>query len=551
MGGILQTLKSLGPTRLMALSGVGLLLIVFFAFLILRVSAPNMELLYRDLSPADAGQIVDRLETQQIDYQLLKGGTEILVPADQVNRMRISMAEAGLPSGGSVGYEIFDKQDGMGSTSFEQNINHVRALEGELARTIASIQAVKQARVHLVLPKRQMFSRETQEPSASIALQLQGKELDAEQISAIQHLVAAAVPQLVPSKVSIIDERGHLLARGDGEQQTATFLTQTANEMRVRNETRLRNTIEDLLSRSLGYDQVRAEVSVDMNFDKITTNNERFNPDERVVRSSQTVDQSSTNTETDGADPVTLQNNLPDPNLGNNNAGSKSQETRSEETVNYEISKTSTTSVKEIGEVSRVTVAVLVDGTYTTNENGEKVYQERSKADLDKIAALVRSAIGYDPNRGDQVEVINMKFADTSDMFSDAPVDTFLGLDKNEVYRIAEMLVLAIVAILVILLVVRPLLTRAFETLPSAADMAQRQLLSEDGSMPAEGGQPALAGPAPVPGTSMHEEHEELINISQVEGRVKASSVKKIGEIVDKHPEEALAIIRNWLYQEN
>ncbi|RCK48272.1 flagellar M-ring protein FliF [Thalassospira profundimaris] len=551
MGGILQTLKSLGPTRLMALSGVGLLLIVFFAFLILRVSAPNMELLYRDLSPADAGQIVDRLESQQIDYQLLKGGTEILVPADQVNRMRISMAEAGLPSGGSVGYEIFDKQDGMGSTSFEQNINHVRALEGELARTIASIQAVKQARVHLVLPKRQMFSRETQEPSASIALQLQGKELDAEQIAAIQHLVAAAVPQLVPSKVSIIDERGHLLARGDGEQQTATFLTQTANEMRVRNETRLRNTIEDLLSRSLGYDQVRAEVSVDMNFDKITTNNERFNPDERVVRSSQTVDESSTNTETDGTDPVTLQNNLPDPNLGNNNAGSNSQETRSEETVNYEISKTTTQSVKEIGEISRVTVAVLVDGTYNTNENGEKVYQERSQQDLDKIAALVRSAIGYDPNRGDQVEVINMKFADTSDMFSDAPVETFLGLDKNEVYRIAEMLVLAIVAILVILLVVRPLLTRAFETLPSAADMAQRQLLSEDGSMMAEGGQPALAGPAPVPGAGTHDEHEELINISQVEGRVKASSVKKIGEIVDKHPEEALAIIRNWLYQEN
>jgi len=550
MGGILQTLKSLGPTRLMALSGVGLLLIVFFAFLILRVSQPNMDLLYRDLSPADAGQIVDRLESQQVDYQLLKGGTEILVPADQVNRMRISMAEAGLPSGGSVGYEIFDKQDGMGSTSFEQNINHVRALEGELSRTIASIDSVKQARVHLVLPKRQILSRETQEPSASIALQLQGKTLDAEQVTAIQHLVAAAVPQLVPSKVSIIDERGHLLARGDGEQQTATFLTQTADEMRIRNETRLRNTIEDLLSRSLGYGEVRAEVSVDMNFNKVTTNNERFNPDEQVVRSSQTVDQTSTNTETDGTDPVTLQNNLPDPNLGNNGAGSNSQENRSEETVNYEISKTTTTSIKEVGEISRVTVAVLVDGTYTTDENGDKVYQERSSGDLDKIAALVRSAIGYDPNRGDQVEVINMKFADTGDMFSDAPVDTFLGLDKAEVFRIAEMLVLAIVAILVILLVVRPLLTRAFETLPSAADMAQRQLLTEDGSM-MEGGTPALAGPAPVPGGHMNEEHDELINISQVEGRVKASSVKKIGEIVDKHPEEALAIIRNWLYQEN
>lgn len=549
MGGLLQTLKSLGPTRLMAISGVGVLLLVFFAFLILRVSAPNMELLYRDLSPADASQIVNRLEDQQVQYQLLNGGTEILVPADQVNRMRLSMAENGLPAGGSVGYEVFDNSDGFGATSFEQNINHVRALEGELARTIASIQSIQQARVHLVLPKRQMFSRETQEASASIAVKMAGGELKPEQVVAIQHLVSAAVPQLQPSKVSIIDERGRLLARGDGEQQSSTFLTQTADEMRIRTESRLRNTIEDLLSRSLGYGEVRAEVAVEMNFNKITTADERFNPDERVIRSSQTIEENSTNSETEGTDPVTLQNNLPDPNLGGaGGPGTQSQETRSEETVNYEISKTTTTQIKEIGEISRVTVAVLVDGTYTTDENGEQLYQERSPEDLEKIAALVRSAIGYDPQRSDQVEVINMQFADAGDLFPDEEIETFLGLDKAEIFRIAEMLVLAIVAILVILLVVRPLLTRAFETLPSAADMAQRQLLAED--MTADG-TPALEGPAPVPMAPGMDDGEELINLSQVEGRVKASSVKKIGEIVEKHPEEALSIIRNWLYQEN
>lgn len=549
MGGLLQTLKGLGPTRLMAISGVGVLLLVFFAFLILRVSAPNMELLYRDLNPADASQIVNRLEEQQVSYQLLNNGSEILVPADQVNRMRLSMAESGLPTGGSVGYEVFDNGSGLGATSFEQNINHVRALEGELARTIASIQSVQQARVHLVLPKRQMFSRETQEASASIAVKMAGGELKPEQVIAIQHLVAAAIPQLTPSKVSIIDERGRLLARGQGEEQSSTFLTQTADEMRIRNETRLRNTIEDLLSRSLGYGEVRAEVSVEMDFNKVTTADERFNPDERVVRSSQTIDENSTNTETDGADPVTLQNNLPDPNLnGGQGSGTSSQENRSEETVNYEISKTTTTKVKEIGEISRVTVAVLVDGTYTTDENGERVYQERSPEDLEKIAALVRSAIGYDPARSDQVEVINMQFADAADLFPDEDVETFLGLDKAEIFRIAEMLVLAIVAILVILLVVRPLLTRAFETLPNAADMAQNQLLADE--MTADG-TPALAGPSPVPmAPGMNDEGEELINLSMVEGRVKASSVKKIGEIVEKHPEEALAIIRNWLYQE-
>jgi|TARA_Y100000782_G_scaffold55344_1_gene61412 flagellar M-ring protein FliF len=550
VGGLLQTLKSLGPTRLMAISGVGVLLLVFFAFLIMRVSAPNMELLYRDLDPGDASQIVNRLEDQQVQYQLLNNGTEILVPADQVNRMRLSMAESGLPTGGSVGYEVFDNSDGFGATSFEQNINHVRALEGELARTIAAIQSIQQARVHLVLPKRQMFSRETQDASASIAVKMAGGELKPEQVVAIQHLVAAAVPQLDPGKVSIIDERGRLLARGDGEQQSSTFLTQTADEMRIRTESRLRNTIEDLLSRSLGYGEVRAEVSVEMDFNKVTTADERFNPDERVIRSSQTIEENATNSETEGTDPVTLQNNLPDANFdAANGAGTQSQENRTEETVNYEISKTTTTQVKEIGEISRVTVAVLVDGTYTTDENGERLYQERSPEDLEKIAALVRSAIGYDPQRSDQVEVINMQFADTDDLFPDEEIETFLGLDKAEIFRIAEMLVLAIVAILVILLVVRPLLTRAFETLPSAADMAQRQLLAED--MSAEG-TPALEGPAPVPmAPGGADDGEELINLSQVEGRVKASSVKKIGEIVEKHPEEALSIIRNWLYQES
>ncbi|WP_249742272.1 MULTISPECIES: flagellar basal-body MS-ring/collar protein FliF [Thalassospira] len=534
----------------MAISGVGVLLLVFFAFLIMRVSAPNMELLYRDLDPGDASQIVNRLEDQQVQYQLLNNGTEILVPADQVNRMRLSMAESGLPTGGSVGYEVFDNSDGFGATSFEQNINHVRALEGELARTIAAIQSIQQARVHLVLPKRQMFSRETQDASASIAVKMAGGELKPEQVVAIQHLVAAAVPQLDPGKVSIIDERGRLLARGDGEQQSSTFLTQTADEMRIRTESRLRNTIEDLLSRSLGYGEVRAEVSVEMDFNKVTTADERFNPDERVIRSSQTIEENATNSETEGTDPVTLQNNLPDANFdAANGAGTQSQENRTEETVNYEISKTTTTQVKEIGEISRVTVAVLVDGTYTTDENGERLYQERSPEDLEKIAALVRSAIGYDPQRSDQVEVINMQFADTDDLFPDEEIETFLGLDKAEIFRIAEMLVLAIVAILVILLVVRPLLTRAFETLPSAADMAQRQLLAED--MSAEG-TPALEGPAPVPmAPGGADDGEELINLSQVEGRVKASSVKKIGEIVEKHPEEALSIIRNWLYQES
>ena len=170
MGGFLQTLKSMGPMRLSAIGLVAVSLLVFFVFLISRVTSPSMDLLYRDLSPADASAIIAQLEANGTPYRMVGGGTEILVPGDQVNQSRIAMAERGLPSGGSIGYEIFDQGDTFGATTFEQNISHLRALEGELQRTITEIDKVAAARVHLVLPKRELFSRTKQEPSASIAL---------------------------------------------------------------------------------------------------------------------------------------------------------------------------------------------------------------------------------------------------------------------------------------------------------------------------------------------------------------------------------------------
>lgn len=549
MGAFLQTLKNLGALRLSAIGVVTMVVLAFLVFLISRVTAPNLSLLYRDLNPQDAGQIVAQLEAAQIPYQLRQGGTEILVPDNQVNRLRLTMAEQGLPTGGSVGYEIFNKGESLGTTAFQQNVNLVRALEGELARTIASLQAVQSARVHLVLPRRQLFSREEQLPSASIALKLVGARLKPEQVLAIQQLVAAAVPQLEPSRISVIDERGSLLARGFGEGAGGEFLTSTVEELKVKQETRLRQTIEDLLSRSLGFGRVRAEVSVEMDFDRLTRSEERFNPEEQVVRSTQTVEESSTSSETDGIDPVTLEGNLPDADLGGaGGTALRSEESRTEETVNFEISKTTTRQIKEVGTVKRLTVAVLVDGSYDTDENGELIYSERSADDLEKIATLVRSAVGYDAGRGDQVEVINMRFVDVGDIFPEADADKFFGLERQDLLELAKIVAFTIAGILVMLLIIRPLLTRLFETLPASGESIERRLLVE----PTEA-QPALAGPAPVPAPAPHmvdEAGEELINISQVEGRVKASSVKKIGEIVEKHPEEALSIIRNWLYQE-
>jgi flagellar M-ring protein FliF len=535
---LLTQLKNLGPMRLAALAGVGVGLLAFIIYFATRFTATPMELLYGNLEAVDSNRIVQELETQNVPYELRNGGADIYVGADQVLRQRVSLAE--FASGGaSVGYEVFDDMDSLGATNFMQNVNLVRALEGELARTIAAIESVKAARVHLVMPKRELFSRETQEPSASIYIKMKSGRLDQGQVNAIQQLVAAAVPQLKPSRISIVDEAGTLLSR-NFEDET-DMLAFTREEMRLKTEQRLSRNIEQLLEQTVGPGKARAEVRADMNFDRTVTEEEVFDPESAVPRSTMNMEEQAQTRENDpGA--VTVQNNLPDANLNTGGPTATSSESRTEETVNFEISKRVVNSVSEGGNIERLSIAVLVDGTYDVAEDGTRTYVPRPEEQMDKIASLVRSAVGYDAQRGDQVEVINMRFASMDDFL---PEDewTFMGFTKDEIMKMAEGLGIAVVAILVILLVVRPLVTRAFES--AAPDEAQ--LLSAD----AASGVPQLTGPGSMPVPVDEEmEADELIDIDKVEGRVRASSLRKIGEIVDKHPEEALSIIRNWLYQE-
>jgi Flagellar biosynthesis/type III secretory pathway lipoprotein len=269
-----------------------------------------MVLLYGNLDLQESAEIVTRLEAQRIPYQIGSNGTQILVPEDRMLRVRMQLAEAGLPSGGSMGYEIFDKTNALSATNFMQNINHLRALEGELARTIRAIDQVQSARVHLVLPKREVFSRDQREPSASIIIKTKGGRLDQPQVRAIQNLVASAVPDLKPSRISVVDDRGNLLAGTQEEPDPATAAATRMEEMRRQAEERLRKNIEALLERSVGIGNVRAEVAVDMDFDRVTTNQELFDPDQQVVRSTQTITEENQSQE--GQQNVTVANNLPE-----------------------------------------------------------------------------------------------------------------------------------------------------------------------------------------------------------------------------------------------
>jgi flagellar M-ring protein FliF len=544
-----QALKNIGPGRIAIVGGVFLGLIIFFIIFVTRFTSPSMEVLYSDLDTADSTRITAQLQTMGAKYQLKQGGKEILISAKDVTRVRLELAEQGM--GGSVlGYELFDRSEAIGTTNFMQNVNYIRALEGELSRTIESLNSVKGARIHLVMPKRELFSRKKQEPSASVFLRMRGAtRLSNEQISAVQHLVAAAVPSLTPKHISVIDNKGKLLAGGFEDNDGMGAVSSKIDEKNRILENRLAKTLEELIEKSVGFGHVRAEVHAEMDFDRISTNEERYDPEGQVVRSTQSIEETSSTKDSDGSPSVTVGTNLPDADQDSGDSQSSSAaENRTEETVNFEISKKVINHIREAGTIKKLSVAVLVDYKHELNEEGVKTAIKRSPENMELLANLVKGAIGYDADRGDQIEVIQMVFKDSIDV--EEQLDQFFGLDKNDLLRIVEIIVLGIVALLVILLVIRPLISRAFEANTAAATAAQAEserLLADQAAEAL-----ALAGPGGLPAPSdmdVEEEFDELIDIDRVEGRIKASSMRKVGEIVEKHPEAALSIIRGWMYQ--
>jgi flagellar M-ring protein FliF len=543
-------LKTLGPVRLAALGAVGVAVLGVIVFLAARAGQPPMALLYSELDQRDAAQIVATLESQRIPYRLAANGTQVLVPTDQVPRLRLSLAAEGLPSGGSVGYEIFDRADGLTASSFQQNINHLRALEGELARTIRSIQGVRAARVHLVLPRRDPFSRREGEAQASIVLTMAGvQRLDREQVQAIVHLAAAAVPGLKPQSISVIDNRGSLLARS-GQAVGGLGLAMNAEEMRRAHEFRLARAVEEMLERTLGVGRVRAEVSVEMDFDRVTENRESFDPDQQVARSVQTVTEESRTTERN--ENVTVGNNLPNPQPQQNQAGT--QESRTEETTNYEIGRVTRQIVRDTPMLRRLSVAVLVDHALG-GPGGEP--QPRSAEELNRIAALVRTAVGFDEGRGDRVEVVNLRFADALGAAAEEESLFGLPIGRAEIVRVVETVVFGIVALLALLLVARPLAGRALERI-GQAENTPAALGAPDGvaALPPPPGAPGLPDPASgapalgAPATLLLGERESMINIAQIEGQMRASSIRRVAELAEKHPEQAVSVVRGWMAQE-
>jgi flagellar M-ring protein FliF len=545
VNGLTSLFNRLGLQRVAAMAVVAVLMLGFFAFLIMRASTPQMAPLYTGLSFEDSAAIIEELQKQGVPNEIRGDGDTILVPRDQITAIRMSLAGSGLPSRGQVGYEIFDEQNTLGATSFVQNINNVRAIEGELARSITSLARIKAARVHLVLPERALFSRDKKDPTASIILSVRG-ELSTGEIRAIQHLVSSAVEGLTPNRVSIVDDTGNLLAAGIGSEDDATVMAGENEERTVAVENRLKQRIEDLLANVVGDGRARVQVSAELDLTRMTKTAKTFDPESAVVRSTSTKEMENS-TNAPGADgQVSASTQLPGATDATSGQAQSELGSTTEELTNYEISETNQTEMTDPGAIKRLSVAVVVDGTYSTDASGASAYTPRDQATLDQIQALVRSAIGFSETRGDQITIANLQFAD-------GPTPPALGTEgpglfdftRDDLISGAQMLVTLVIALALVFFIMRPLLKRVLSP--------EQQVLALPVSAEIGGPMVPANGPTVAPPPEMVEEQQikaevpAWMNSARQLGAAQAATMKTVGSLVQENPKQAALIVRDWL----
>ena len=393
------------------------------------------------MSAEDAGSIVDKLKEKKVPFEVNKAGDAVSVPDDKVAELRLELATAGLPRGGGVGFEIFDQKMKFGATEFEQQLNYRRALQGELARTIGSMEEVQHARVHIALPKDSLFVEEQRKTTASVTMKLKpGRTLRPPQVEGITHLVASSVEGLSPENVIIIDSRGTILSKPTGDPK---FMRATASQMEYQQnlEKDLAGRIQSMLENVVGQGKAVVRVAADLDFRVTEKMEETYDSEAPVVRSLQRQ------TEKSGAT-----------DAGKGAAGAATSGTpereKMNEVVNYEINKVVNKTVMPIGEIKKLSIAVLVDGMYQKDKQGKEIYQPRDKKEIDGLEDLVRKSIGFNASRGDQVAVSNMPFKKLPD---EEIVDSTPWWEKIIVFApMMKYVGTVVILILVLLFIVRP-----------------------------------------------------------------------------------------------
>jgi len=550
MKGFIDSIRKLGMVRVTMLVGVTLGIIGAFVWLELQgPSKARMTVLASDLDPQSAQQIAAELTGRKIPYRL-EGG-QIFVPDGDLAAARALQSVSGASSGGVTGYEIFDRGNDLAVTDFDQQVKLTRALEGELARTIVSVHGIVHARVHIVLPRREPFAHDRQHAQASVMLTVPGRQtLSPEAVQSVVDLVAAGVPGLRPQDVTVVDSNLHLLFQA-GDANDPRTRSAGEEDIRQKTEMRLSQAVEMMLERSLGPGHVHAEASIRMNFDKVNETQEKYDPDGSVVRSTQNVTSNSKTTDKTG--PVSLQNNLPNADAGASATGS--QEGRQEETTNYEIGKTVRAIVHDQPQIERVTLAVMVDGVDDVGADGKHTWKPRDQADLDQIEKLVKSAVGFDEKRGDRLDVVSMPFVTTLDPAEAAPSSRPVRANAD-LMTFLQMVAFGVVGFGIVIMTARSIFAALSKPPASLTIAGGTPGEIADGMLPGGVQQPGGAlgighsapgaggggggGPAGV-------EDDEAMTLSNIQGQLRASSIRKVTQLVDQHPDTTLGIIRAWL----
>lgn len=471
----------------------------------LWIQAPDYQLLFANLSPEDAGAIVDELKTRNIDYKLTHQGRGIQIPSRQVYETRLALASKGLPEGTEVGFELFE-DNLLGMSDFVQNLNYQRALQGELSRTIKSLDAIDQARVHLVIPKKELFLREKPKGKASVTIKVKaGKTLSESQIQGIVHLISGSVESINSQDVVIVDLRGNILSgAGEGSQSALITTTNFAHKRKVEKE--LEENIVKMFEKALGAGKVIARVSARMDFNKEDSTEEIFDPDSQVAR----TEQSDTELEVNALSADESVEFTGSPRLPSKREVEKS-------VLSYEINKIVRHTVKPAGQIISLSVGVLIDGTLSGDP---PVYKPRRPEEMAKFTAIVKSIIGFDASRNDQIEVENVQF----DKTFNRELERQLSQDKiyDLAFEVAKILLGIIFLVLLFTRIIRPLITWAATSMETAPRVGRAL--------------PADEREALEPGKKLTPSGFETSDIR-----------KSVLSYIESDPKHAAGIIRKWM----
>ncbi|AGB70058.1 MULTISPECIES: flagellar basal-body MS-ring/collar protein FliF [Rhizobium] len=543
---LFRNLQNLGRTRLMIMGGVGAASMLLILLAALYVNKPAQETLYVGLDATDLNQISIALAEAKINFQVGTDGSSLTVPAGMTGKARALLAERGLPTSGKAGYELFDNVGSLGLTSFMQEVTRVRALEGEISRTITSIAGISAARVHIVMQDVGNFRKADQKPTASVMIRASA-EAARKSASAIRHLVASAVPGLEVDDVTILDSTGQLLASGD-DPGNGALSRNLGIVQNVQNE--VESNIDKALAPFLGMDNFRSSVTAQLNTDSQQVQETTFDPDSKVERSVRTVKEAQKSQQSQPDTAATVEQNIPQaaPKSGGNSPTSNDQSDKREEQTNYEINSKTTATTRNSYKIEKLSVAVVVNKGRIAQMVGEGADQAKVDAYIAEMQKIVATAAGVDPARGDIVTVNAMNFLDSQLLEDTSSSFSITDMLSRNMAGIINSLAFVAVAVLIIWMGFRPLI-RSLGGANGGAALPEAAGLELPDFAPAVGG----PGAALMDGFGSDfgfDSTDDLLTMGDDAGtfnrRVKEGPERRLSRMVEISEERAAKILRKW-----